>query len=136
MGTWSTDAFGNDDAADWVHELEEAKDLGPIGDAVDAVLSVGDEYLEAPEASIALAAVEVLARLSGSPGEKNSYTEVADKWVEGMQLKPSVALLDKARAVLVRILAEDSELKELWEDSDEYDSWLASVEDLRGRLGT
>jgi hypothetical protein len=135
MGTWSVDAFGNDDAADWVHELEEAEDLGPIQEAIDAVLSVGDEYLEAPEASIALAAAEVLARLCGNPGEKNSYTEVADRWVEGAQVKPTVELLDKAQAAIARILAENSELKELWEDSDEYDAWQASVDNLRARVG-
>jgi hypothetical protein len=135
MGTWSVDAFGNDDAADWAHELEQAEDLDPVQEAIDAVLSVGDEYLEAPEASIALAAAEVLARLCGNPGEKNSYTEVIDRWVEGAQLKPTVELLDKAQAAIARILAENSELKELWEDSDEYDAWQESVDNLRTRLG-
>jgi hypothetical protein len=135
MGTWSIDAFGNDDAADWAHELEEAEDLGPIEEAIDAVLSVGDEYLEAPEASIALAAAEVLARLCGNSGERNSYTEAVDKWVENSQLKPSVELLDKAQAAIARILAENSELKELWEDTDEYDAWQASVDSLRTRVG-
>jgi hypothetical protein len=135
MGTWSVDAFGNDDAADWAHELEQAEGLGSVQEAIDAVLSVGDEYLEAPEASIALAAAEVLARLCGNPGEKNSYTEVIDRWVEGAQLKPTVELLDKAQAAIARILAENSELKELWEDSDEYDAWQESVDNLRTRLG-
>jgi len=98
-------------------------------------LSVGDEYLEAPEASIALAAAEVLARLCGNPGEKNSYTEAADKWVESAQLKPTVELLDKAQAAIARILGENSELKELWEDSDQYDAWQASIDNLRTRVG-
>jgi hypothetical protein len=135
MGTWSVDAFGNDDAADWVYELEEAVDLSPIEDAIAAVLEVGDEYLEAPEASIALAAIEVLARLGGSSGEKSSYTETADKWVASTQVKPTVELIDKAQAAIARILAEDSELNELWQESEEYEAWLASVSDLRARVG-
>ena len=135
MGTWSVDAFGNDDAADWAYELEEAVDLSPIEDAIAAVLGVGDEYLEAPEASIALAAIEVLARLGGSSGEKSSYTETADKWVSSTQVKPSVELIDKAQAAIARILAEDSELNELWQESEEYEAWLASVSDLRARVG-
>jgi hypothetical protein len=135
MGTWSVDPFGNDDAADWAHELEDAEDLSPIQEAIDAVLAVGDAYLEASEASIALAAIEVLARLGGSPGEKSAYTDVVDKWISSTGLKPTVELLDKAQAAIVRILAEDSELKELWEESDEFDSWLASVDDLRARVG-
>ena len=135
MGTWSVDAFGNDDAADWAHELEDAEDLSPIQEAIDAVLAVGDEYLEAPQASIALAAIEVLAWLGGNPGEKSAYTDTVDKWILSTELKPTVELLDKAQAAIVRILAEDSELKELWEESDEYDSWSASIDDLRTRVG-
>jgi len=134
MGTWSVDAFGNDDAADWAHELAEADGLDPIEEAIDAVLSVGDDYLEAPEAAIALAAADVLARLGGNPGEKSSYTEAVDEWVATMQLKPSAELIDKAQAAIARVLADDSELKELWEDSDDHDAWLTSVDELRTRL--
>lgn len=135
MGTWSVDPFGNDDAADWAYGLEEADDLGPIEEAIDAVLSVGDDYLEAPEASVAIAAIEVLARLGGNSGERTSYTEIADKWVADHPLKPSVELVDKAQAAIARILAENSELVELWQESDEYDAWQASVDDLRVRVG-
>jgi hypothetical protein len=135
MGTWSVEPFGNDDAADWAYELEDAKDLSPIEEAMDAVLAAGDAYLEAPEASVALAAIEVLARLGGNPGEKNSYTETVDKWVAGVQLKPPVELIDKAQAAIARILAEDSELMELWQESDEFNAWLASLDDLRVRVG-
>jgi len=135
MGTWSVEPFGNDDAADWAYELEEAEDLSQIEEAIGTVLSTGEEYLEAPEASVALAAIEVLARLCGAPGEKNSYTEAVDKWVANTQLKPPVELLDRAQAAIARILAENSELNELWQDSDEYDAWQASIDNLRTRVG-
>lgn len=135
MGTWSVDAFGNDDAADWAYELEEAEDLGPIEEAIAEVLAVGDEYLEAPEATVALAAIEVLARLGGNPGEKTSYTESVDKWVASTTLKPTIELVDKAQAAIARILAENSELNELWQDSEDHEAWLASVADLRARVG-
>ena len=135
MGTWAVDAFGNDDAADWAYELEEAEDLRPIEEAITEVLTVGDEYLEAPEGAVALAAIEVLARLIGNPGEKNSYTEAADKWVANVSAKPSAELINRAHAAIARILAENSELKELWQDSEEYEDWLASVNELRTRVG-
>lgn len=135
MGTWSVDAFGNDNAADWAYELEEAEDLGPIEEALTSVLSASGEYVEAPDAAIALAAAEVLARLSGSPGEKNAYTEEIDNWVAGTSVKPTAELIEMAKAAIDRILAENSELNELWKDSDEYDDWRASVSDLRARLG-
>lgn len=103
MGTWAVDAFGNDDAADWACELEEAEDLRPIEKAIADVLAVGDEYLEAPEGAVALAAIEVLARLIGKPGEKNSYTEAADKWVDNVSAKPTSVLIDRAHAAIARI---------------------------------
>ena len=135
MGAWSVDAFGNDDAADWAYELEGADDLGPIKEAFASVIEVGDEYLEASEATVALAAAEALARLMGHPGEKNSYTEAVDNWVARAAAKPTADLIDKAQVVISRILANNSELHELWKDSDEYDAWLVSVGALRSRLG-
>lgn len=135
MGTWSVDAFGNDDAADWAYEIEEAQDLSPIEQAIDAVLAVGDDYLDASVASIALAAIEVLARLGGNAGEHTADTETVDRWIAQTSLLPGVELVDKAQAAIARIVADDSELKELWAESDELDAWLAAVEDLRVRVG-
>lgn len=134
MGAWSMDAFGNDDAADWAQELEEAEDFSPIEEAIEAVLGVGDEYLEAPEASVAVAAIEVLARLGGSPGEPSVYSEAADQWVARQQARPDAELIDKAQAVIARILAEDSELNELWQESEDYEAWRAGLEALGARL--
>lgn len=85
MGAWAVDAFGNDDAGDWSYELEETDDLFLIEEALNKVIETGDQYLEAPDATIALAAAEVIARLQGNWGERNSYTEAADGWVEKNQ---------------------------------------------------
>lgn len=135
MGAWSVDAHGNDDAVDWAYELEEAEDLTPVEAAIQAVLSVGEDYLEAPEATIALAAIEVLARLTGNWGERNSYTETIDKWVEQATAVPTREILLDAQSAIDRILGENSELRELWEDSDDYDAWVQSVQSLRSRVG-
>jgi hypothetical protein len=134
MGAWATDAFGNDDACDWACELKEVKDLSLVEETLDTVLSVGAEYLEAPHASEALVAVEVIARLQGNWGERSSYSEDVDKWVERIKIQPSSALIQKAYRVIDRILADNSELKELWQDSAEYEDWLASVQELRDRV--
>ena len=48
-----------------------------------------------------------------------------------MGVRPSAALLDKARRVVDRVLAEDSELAELWDDSDSAADWRASMAALR-----
>jgi hypothetical protein len=135
MGCWAIDAFGNDDAADWAYGLEECNDLSLIESTLDKVLAVtSEEYLEAPYASEALAAIEVIARLQGHWGERNAYTETVDSWVEKTKLKPSQALMQKAYRTIERILSDQSELRELWEESEEFDAWRASVEELKSRV--
>jgi hypothetical protein len=134
MGTWSVEPFGNDDAVDWADELDELNDPNLIQEAIDAVLAVGDEYLEAPDAAVAVAAIDVLARMCGNFGERNAYTETVDAWVERLDVAPDRKTIDKALRALDRILAEESELKELWEESGEFDQWKASMLALRNRV--
>ena len=113
--------------------LDDADDLSLVESAFAAV-ETAEDYLETPDASNALEACEVLARLNGKPGYKNSYTENVDRWVAAHPATPSAELLARANASIDRILGEKSELRELWSDSDKNGEWLASVEDLRGRL--
>ncbi|MBX9901944.1 MAG: DUF4259 domain-containing protein [Burkholderiaceae bacterium] len=134
MGAWAIDALGNDDACDWVYGLDDCTDLSLVEDALNKVLAEGDEYLESPDACEALAAIEVIARLQGNWGEKNSYSESMDAWVEKTELVPSKELTEKAHRVIARILADDSELKELWQESEEFDEWTSSVKNLAGRV--
>ncbi len=77
---------------------------------------------------------EVLARLNGDPGYKNSYTEDVDDWVAAHPLTPSPALLARANAIVDRILGDNSELMDLWAESNEIRNWLESVGALRQRL--
>lgn len=136
MGAWSCEVFGNDDACDWIAQLEEHSDLGFIESTFDALLAVGDEYLEAPEACEAIAAAEVVARLQGHPGKKDSGSEDADAWVERVGLQPSPVLIDKARRALDRVLTEPSELLELWEEAEPSGAWQAEVKKLKARVST
>ena len=134
MGTWAVDALGNDDACDWAYGLEECDDLSYVEETLDKALTEGAEYLEAPDACEALAAIETIARLQGNCGEKDSYSEPIDAWVEKTGLVPGKALAEKALKVIDRILADESELKELWQESDEFDAWQASVKALASRV--
>jgi Domain of unknown function (DUF4259) len=136
MGAWAADTFGNDNACDWAFDLEKSKDLSLVENTLDAVLSQGEEYIDASNASEALAAIEAIARLQGNWGERNAYSEPVDKWVEKTKFQPSARLAQKAHRVIERIVAEDSELKELWEESDDYEAWLAFVAELKSRVDT
>jgi len=134
MGAWSRESFGNDDACDWAAQLDEYDDLGFVEATLDTVLEAGEDELEAPEASEAIAAAEVVARLQGNPGTADDLPEEVDAWVERSQLLPSADLAAKARRALDRVLAGPSELMELWDESGESEAWQASVRELKGRI--
>ena len=135
MGAWSADAFGNDAACDWASGLEDVDDLRLVRRALDAVLSVSDDYLDSDVACEGLAACEVVARLKGHWGIRNAYTETVDQWVEAHPIKPPENLVRAALAAIARILSPPSELLELWEEAD-AEEWRAAVEDLQHRVGT
>jgi len=134
MGTWFVDSFGNDDACDWADGLEEVDDLSLVEKTLNAVLAIGNQYLEAPEATAAIAAIEVIARLQGNWGERSAYSLNTDMWVEEHKLQPSPSLAQKAHLAIERIIAENSELNDLWQESGEHAAWIASVTELKGRV--
>jgi Domain of unknown function (DUF4259) len=132
MGAWGHGSFDNDDAMDWVAELEGAESTQPISDALNAVRDVGDDYLEVTEAAMGLAAAEVVAALFGKPTAK--LPDEVTTWVAG-QKPPKPGLVKKAQWVVQRVL-KDSELKELWVESDDADKWKQETEGLLQRLNS
>lgn len=134
MGTWSHESFGNDTANDWAYELEDATDFSVIEAALQVALDEGDEYLDADLAMEAIAAVEVIAKRLGKGTQSDVYTEKVDQWLETISEQPSDDLLSLAKRVLERIVADDSELKELWLEPDEYELWLGSIQQLKDAL--
>lgn len=131
MGAWGIGPFDNDDAADWLYELEESTGAEAIRTALEAIGP--DEYIEAPDCNMALAASEVVAALRGQSHE--SLPPEAVLWVAEHEVSVDDDLLGLALMAIHRIETE-SELKELWEESEDYDSWLATLADLKDRLGT
>jgi Domain of unknown function (DUF4259) len=130
MGAWGVGAFENDDASDWVYQLEEAGDL----DLVQVTLAAAADpegYLEAPTCCMALAAAEVVAALVGQPAP--DLPEEIRAWVGAHRLRVPPQL----RALSVKALdqvAADSELKELWVESEERGAWVDRLQELRERL--
>jgi hypothetical protein len=139
MGAWGWGSFENDEALDWVFELEQSKDLSVITGTLDANIDSDDDYLDATDCSMALAAAETVAALAGRP--EPSLPEEVARWVKDRQKESSQegpfvdeSVTAKARRAIEAILS-DSELKELWEETDELEQWKATVTDLLVRLG-
>jgi hypothetical protein len=133
MGAWGVRAFDNDDANDWAYGLDDVHDLSLIESAISDV-EVANEYLDSLYAANVLAACEVLARLNGKVGYSDGYTEKVDEWVATHPIMPPEQLIARAHSAIERILGENSELRELWRDSDHNNEWLSAVEELRARL--
>ena len=133
MGTWALHSFANDDASDLIGDLVDGTGLSPVQEAIERVQST-DGYLEAPEAQQGIAACEVVALVLGHASTASQAEEELTAWVA--RVKPSVDAVIVSRAVQVvdRVLAPDSELRELWEESDEFNAWQADIRALRARL--
>jgi uncharacterized protein DUF4259 len=137
MGTHGIGIFDNDDAWDWVHSFERAKSLAFVEGTLDTVIAAGSNYLEAPEACQALAAADVVARALGRPGQHAYELAAIDEWIERTRPAATQHLARKAVLAIERILAERSELRDLWEEggaSDDSREWRAIVADLKARL--
>jgi uncharacterized protein DUF4259 len=130
MGAWGIGNFDNDDAADWVYELAESDGTDVLVAALEE--ATADGYLEAPASCAALAAAEVVASLLGNAGK--ALPDEARKWVEANDAEVGHDLLALARAAVTRI-KKDSELRELWEETGDYEQWLSLQDDLLKRLG-
>lgn len=130
MGAWGIGSFENDDALDWVGALEGYDGLATVRATLKKVAETTD-YLEAPEGSEALAGAEVVAAISGQPG--GAVPEAVQRLID-TQVTILQSDRDLARKAVDRVLAADSELAELWDESGEAEAWRAGVAELRGRL--
>ena len=118
MGAWGSGPFENDDAMDWVAELESARDLAAVRSALEAVTRA-EEYIDAPVGSIALASAEVVAALRGRP-VVDLPPEVTN-WVAKQRGLFDAALITMAAQAVQIVLSESSrsELSELWNEADD-----------------
>lgn len=130
MGAWGSGPFDNDDAGDLVSDLLDAGDWRVAEAAFDAVLAIGDECLEAPESSAAIAAAAVLARKVG-----NGIVTIDSEDAVGIAglASPPLALIAKARDALARI-RKQSELADLWEEAGAKNEWLATLDPIEKAL--
>jgi hypothetical protein len=129
MGAWSHTSFGNDDALDFIAEVEEDGEPA-IANAFEVVNFLKpDDYLDAPDASVALAAAELVAARVGKPPQ--DFPDSAKAVVNRIKS----ADIHRAEAIkAARRILDYSELKDLWAEGEEPDRWRADVLDLIERL--
>lgn len=131
MGAWGADSFENDDALDWLADFCDDPEESVILAALRSIADAGDgEQLEATECSACVAAAEVVAALKGAA---RYVPEDVKGCLVGSNIKPSGDLVETALKALAR-LRSNSELKELWDESEGAADWQEAVGDLESRL--
>ena len=132
MGAWGHGTFDNDDAQDWLWLLEEDRDGSLLRDTLAAVAAAKrNDDVDAPEATRALAAAEVVAAAAGAaPADLPDEARI---WLTAHGTAVEDDLADLARAAVSRVRA-DSELRDLWDEVGPAD-WLSVVDELAARLG-
>ena len=136
MGAWGDGIFQNDTAMDYLGDLSDAPDAGGAtlrGSLEDAAGTPADEYLDSDVGSEALAAAAVVsAAAEGSPVDRSdpSVNEYLDK------VTPHVpdGLAPLAVQAIDRVLAAESEIVELWEETDGLDAFRAQPLAVREHL--
>lgn len=134
MSSWGVGSFETDEATDWLDGF--ATDGAPaIRSALDAVLeSDPGSYLEATEASQALAAAEVVA--AAIDGDISRLPEEAASPVEEHRKAILTGKFSRDALRAVQRIMKRSELKELAEESENAEEWAESLDQLMERLRT
>ncbi|MFZ1641842.1 MAG: DUF4259 domain-containing protein [Candidatus Contendobacter sp.] len=130
MGTWGIKAFENDTASDWIFSLQESEGDSLLLETLNREPDPESGY-EAPDSEEGLAATEVVAALKGHPSP--DIPKEVKEWVEANKETKTDELITLALRLIDSTLKQ-SELLELWTESDDIEKWKATVLDLRKRL--
>lgn len=132
MGSWDVSPFGNDEAREWLANLIANPSTEPVFRAlVTAAKIKNDEFFQAPECERAVAAAEIVACVRDKatadtpPGLK--------KWLAENKLVVGDQVAQMAIRVLERI-AKDSELKQVYDDTDSAEDWYRTLHNIQQRL--
>jgi hypothetical protein len=135
MGTWDKGPFDNDDAADFSGDLDDATPADRPRLIREALLAAADnsDYLENTEACQAIAAAAVVAaRQPDGPELDSVYGPGFLAEDETLDLPDD--LVELSLRAIARILDEESEWRELWEEADELDEAITALEPIRAAL--
>jgi hypothetical protein len=137
MGTWGHRNFENDNALDFIEEVQE-RGLERIEEAIKVVANYPEEeYLNADDSVAALAAIEYVAAAKGKQSE--DFPEDAEDW---LQKTGTGSLTSYDKATLLKVIdrvRNNSELRDNWQEEGtepvEPAEWLAVLSDLENRVG-
>lgn len=128
MGAWGYEVFEDDSALDFLDELREEDDLKELfNDIFNEAINC--DYLEYDLCEQVLVAAAIINSLSN----KDKYELLSEEYedlIKKAKKQNVIKLKDNALKAIKEVLSEKSELKELWEETDDFDNWKKVVEEL------
>lgn len=134
MGAWGTGNFENDSALDFVADLKEMDPVLLKNAIVFLAEAESEQELDSDDCCAALVAAEYVAAARGNASP--AITDEQKKWIAEKDIKSmdeAHDLASHARSAVERIRTQ-SELQELWEESDHFQEWYKVQEELIRRL--
>ncbi len=133
MGAWGAGRLENDTSLDWLDWLGQGAAARKLRQALQRVAD-NDGYIDADEASEAVAAAELVAALLGqaAPDLPPAVEErLADAPVDADGLACELQPLALVALNRVRMI---SELRALWDESSHATGWAKALGELERRL--
>ena len=130
MGAWGYYNFDNDTAADFAGNFKDEPGAEVLREALAAVTD--EDYLDSDEACEALAAAEIVAAVLGKPGP--DFPADLLLVIPRLTIDHIEPLRTPARHAVLAVLRDNSELRELWVESDDYNNWQELQHALLQRL--
>ncbi len=130
MGTWGHNAFENDNAADWLVELENSDDPLIVENAL-ACVDKAPADAEMCDCEEAVGAATIAAGARYDPPVR--LPRQARRWVKATGFVPSNKLLRLGLRV-AKSIRRRSELQQAWQDSGNLPRWDRSLERLCSKL--
>ena len=115
MGAWGIKPFENDAASDWFHKILNNN----YNEIFKITFKIEDEnYIEVEKASKIVAASEILAKIISK--SKTLPNQIKKQIFETANLEK---LAKDAIKALNFVQSDKSELNELWQETNDYDTW-------------
>jgi|GEM_PF-1089728 len=140
MSIWGPKANQNDDASDWLNDLNDKPSLRVVRSTIDRVNRIKG-YIDTTDGAEAIIAAEVLAEISAAPRTKSFLSkEALSELKQALKKQPAseVANLFKAAIVAVQTvvqISKRSELRQHWNEADKSTAWINTSKDLLKKLG-
>lgn len=131
MGAWGYSVFDDDSALDFYNELIANEDgdafIGQIEDVLNNACET--DYLEVDEGNAVLVSCCIIDACINGTEYKFPSEGYSDLISEDHKMKLR-SLRTTAVDAINSVLSENSELNELWDETDTYEDWKSSIQKM------